>query len=377
MKRHTAGHGRLAAVRLGRRHGAEATQRRRTGRAGTPALLAVAVAVLTALAAVMVAVDPAGSADHDRKRNRNREQKGEGSERRFRGEQGAPNGRPAQFLAGLDGGIAVVSVETGRVDRWLVAEQPGGGAKEPALTPDGRTVWFSRGDGSCAAHLASIPLSGGKEKKLPGSGEAGAEGTPLPRPGRPHIAYSRIDCKEPGAALIVGDLEGLQGRGQLGLVPLAWSRDGSLLLATAADGDTARLLEVNEDGAIVGNRPLDLADDSSECRLQAVGFSPDDNNGYVALRRCGVGESARRTLVLLDRGGHYRKTVVRLPRGEDFIDRPAFDPTGHSLLFATAPAAFEGSAPARDPEISLWLWRDGETRVLARQSGYRHPSWLP
>ncbi|MGH9008604.1 MAG: hypothetical protein ACRDYF_02020, partial [Acidimicrobiia bacterium] len=334
-------------------------------------------AVLTALTAVIVAGDPAGSADRDRNRNRNREQNRERSERRFRGEEGAANGRPAQFLAERDGGIAVVSAETGRVDRWLAAEQPGGGAKEPALSPDGRTVWFSRGDGSCAAHLASIPLSGGKEEKLPGSGEAGPEGTPLPRPGQPHIAYSRIDCKEPGAALIVGDLAGLQGHGQLGLVPLAWSRDGTLLLATAADGDAARLLEVSESGAIVGNQPLDLADRSAECRLQAVGFSPDDNNGYVAVRRCGMGESARRTLVLLDQHGKYRKTVVRLPRGEDFIDRPTFDPTGHSLLFSSAPAAYEGSAAANDPEISLWLWRDGETRVLARQSGYRHPSWLP
>ena len=368
-------------MRLGRRHGADATQRkcRRTGRVGTPAVLAVATAVLTALAAVIVAIDPAGSADGDRRRNRNRNQKQnrEGSERQYRGEQGPTNGRPAQFLAELDGGLAVVSAETGRVDRWLTTEQPGGGAKEPALSPDGRTVWFSRGEGSCAAHLASIPLAGGKEEKLPGSGEAGPERTPLPRPGHPHIAYSRLDCKEPGAALIVGDLAGLEGHGQLGLVPLAWSRDGTVLLARAADGDEARLLEVSERGAIVRNTPLKLGDENSECRLQAVGFSPDDNNGFVAVRRCGMGESARRTLVLLDQRGTYRKTVVRLPRGQDFIDRPAFDPSGHSLLFSSAPAAYEGSAAPRDPEISLWLWRDGETRVLARQTGYRHPSWLP
>lgn len=307
------------------------------------------LAVVVAAAALVVAGAPAGSAD----------------------------GRPAMFMAALDGGIAVVSAETGRVDRWLVAEQPGGRAKDPALSPDGRTVWFSRSDGSCAAHLASIPLSGGTEKRLPGSGEAGPEGTPLPRPGLPHIAYSRTDCKEPDSALIVGDLDGLQGRGQSGLVPLAWSRDGTLLLATAADGDEARLLEVNEDGAIVRNQRFAPVDQTAGCRLRVVAFSPDDNNGYLALRRCGVGESTRATLVLLDQSGAYRKTVVRLPRGEDFIDRPAFDPTGHSLLFSSGPAAYEGSAAARDPEMSLWLWRDGETRVLARQSSYRHPSWLP
>lgn len=306
------------------------------------------LAVAVAAAALVVAGSPAGSAD-----------------------------RPAMFMAALDGGIAVVSAETARVDRWLVAEQPGGRAKDPALSPDGRTVWFSRSDGSCAAHLASIPLAGGKEEKLPGSGEAGPEGTPLPRPGLPHIAYSRTGCQEPDPALIVGDLDGLQGRGQSGLLPLTWSRDGTLLLATTADGDEARLLEVSEDGAIVRNERFAPVDQTAGCRLRVVAFSPDDNNGFLALRRCSVGESTRATLVLLDQRGAHRKTVVRLPRGEDFVDRPAFDPTGHSLLFSSAPAPSEGSAAAREPEMSLWLWRDGETRVLARRSGYRHPSWLP
>jgi hypothetical protein len=333
---------------------------------------AAAVAVLTVGAAVLVTGGTAGSADRHGGGDSGRERS-----RRFRGEQGTETGRPAQFVAERNGRIVVVSAETGRVERYLTAQQPGGGAAQPALSPDGRTVWFSRGDGSCAAHLASVPLAGGKEEKLPGSGEAGPEGTPLPRPDRPHIAYSRADCKEPTAALIVGDLGGLEGHGQLGLVPLAWSRDGSRLLASAADGDEIRLLEVNDSGAIVGNQPLDVVDNTKDCRLQVIGFSPDDNNGYVALRRCGLGESARRTLVLLGRDGAYRRTVVRLPRGEDFLDRPAFDPTGHSLLYSTAPAQADQGSTARDPEVTLRLWRDGETRTLARQSGYRHPSWLP
>jgi hypothetical protein len=297
--------------------------------------------------------------------------------RRFRGEQGAETGRPGQFVAEQDGRIVVVSAETGRVERHLTDQLPGGGATDPALSPDGRAVWFSRGDGSCAAYLASVPLDGGKEEKLPGSGEAGPESRPLPRPERPHIAYARGDCKDSSAALIVGDLAGLEGHGQLGLVPLAWSRDGRLLLASAAGGDETRLLEVTDSGAIVGNQPLAVVDNSKDCRLQVIGFSPDDNNGYVALRRCGAGESARRTLVLLDRGGAYRRTVVRLPRGENFFDRPAFDPTGHSLLFSTASTAADRGSTSRTPEVTLRLWRDGEIRTLARQSGYRHPSWLP
>jgi hypothetical protein len=333
---------------------------------------AAAVAVLTVGAAVLLTGGSAGSADRHGDKENGRERS-----RRFRGEQGTETGQPAQFVAERGGRIAVVSAETGRVQRYLTAPQPGGGAGQPALSPDGRTVWFSRGDGSCAAHLASVPLAGGKEEKLPGSGEAGPESTPLPRPDRPHIAYSRADCKEATAALIVGDLSGLEGHGQLGLVPLAWSRDGRLLLASAADSDEIRLLEVSDSGAIVANQPLDVVDSTKDCRLQVIGFSPDDNNGYVALRRCGLGESVRRTLVLLDRAGGYRRTVVRLPRGEDFLDRPSFDPTGHSLLYSTAPTQADQGSTTRDPGVTLRLWRDGETRTLARQSGYRHPSWLP
>ena len=378
-------------MRLGRRQGAEATERRRQGRTGRVAAVAV-VAFLTGLAPITVVGDPAGSADHQRRRDGAQERRfrrdgdqgrsrrdgeQERRSRRFRGEEG--NGRPAQFVAERNGRIVVVSVDTGRIDRYLTAAGPGGGATEPAPSADGRTVWFSRSEGSCAAYLVSVPVAGGKEEKLRWSGEAGPEGTPLPRPGRPHIAYSRADCpsREPSVALIIGDLAGLEGHGQMGLVPLAWNRDGTRLLARAADGHDARLLAVSESAHIVDNQPLDLTDRNRECRLQAVGFSPDDNDGFVALRRCGAGESARRSLVLLGRDGNYRKTVVRLPRGEDFIDRPAFDPTGHSLLYSSAPAAIDGSAATRDPEISLWLWRDGETRVLARQSGYRHPAWLP
>jgi hypothetical protein len=111
-----------------------------------------------------------------------------------------------------------------------------------------------------------------------------------------------------------------------------------------------------------------------------VGFSPDDNDGYVAVRRCGAsGEDARRSLVLLDKDGGFRKAVVRLPRGQDFVDRLAFDTTGHSLLYSTAPveAADGAGTQAPDADVSLWRWRDGDSRRLSRQSRYRHPSWLP
>jgi dipeptidyl aminopeptidase/acylaminoacyl peptidase len=270
-----------------------------------------------------------------------------------------------------------VSAETGRAERYLTDVKPGGGASRPAVSPDGRKVWFSRGDGSCAAHLASVPVAGGKETKLPGSGEAGPETVPLPRPGRPQLAYARIDCQKPNSALIVGDLEGLEGHGQSGLIPLDWSRDGNHLLARTAMDDETRLLDINKSGGIVASKPLAPADTVADCRLDVVGFSPDDNNGYVAFRRCGPSdERGRRSLVLLDQDGNLRKTVLRLSRSQNFTGRPVFDRTGHSLLYTTVPAD-SGDNAKNDPQGSLWVWRDGESRRLERQTRYSHPAWLP
>jgi len=327
-------------------------------------------AVTFAAVAVAGAAEPAGSADRSRGRDSERS-------RRFRHSDDDP-ATPARFVAEHGGRLVLVSAETGRVERVLTASEPGGGAHEPALTADGRTVWFSRADGTCAAHLASIPTAGGAEQRLPGSGEAGPEGTPLPRPGRAQVAFARTDCDDGAGTLVIGDLKGLEGYGQTDLVPLAWSRDGDHLLAATTGGDEVRLLDVNDRGSIVAQRALAPTDRTPECRLQVVGFSPDDNNGYVAVRRCGTGGSARSSLVLLDRAGAYRQTVVRLPRGAAFVDRPAFDATGHSLLYtASSPPAVEDGAGTKEPEISLWVWRDGEARVLARGSRYRRPSWLP
>jgi hypothetical protein len=281
-------------------------------------------------------------------------------------------------VAQTGGRIAIVSADTGRVERLLTADQPSGGAEAPTVSPDGRSVWFSRGDGSCAAHLASVPVTGGDEQTVPGSGDAGPEGMPLPRPGHAQLAYSRSGCEHPGEALVVGDLRGVEGHGQVGLVPLAWSRDGDHLLAAGADGTAVHLLTVNQAGAIVDDEDVAPAEGTAECRLQVVGFSPDDNGGYVAVRRCGpAGGRPQRSLVLLDRDGALRGAVLRLPRGHDFVDRPAFDATGRSVLYTTAPADAGRDAGPRGDGLCLWLWRDGEARILARDGRYHHPSWLP
>ena len=286
---------------------------------------------------------------------------------------------PARFVAELDGQIVVVSADTGRIDRRLTAaHQPGGGAESPAVTSDGRTVWFSRGDGTCAAHIASVPAAGsGTERQLPGSGEAGPERFPLPRPGHAQLAYSRYRCSDGAVALVVGDLRGDEGHGQRGFEPLAWSRDGAHLLATSAERNELRLLDVNDAGAIVADRAVTPADPTPGCALRVTGFSPDDNGGYVAVRRCDPDKSGdvRRSLVVLDKDGTVRQTVLRLARGEDFGAVLTFDDSGHSLLYSTVPAGT--TAAGQTGQDTLRVWRDGTLRILARQSRYRDAVWLP
>jgi hypothetical protein len=334
------------------------------------------VTALTVLALV-ASTAPARSATADGPSGRRRDPQRQ-SRRSYR-TQPADAGSPARFVAEVDGQIVVVSAETGRIQRRLTAQQPGGGADSPAVTTDGRTVWFTRVDGTCDAHIASVPVAGTEaERKLAGSGEAGAELFPLPRPGHAQLAYARYHCNSAKVSLVVGDLRGVESHGQAGFIPVAWSRDGARLLAVTTKGDGLRLLDVNDAGAVVADHAVKPADPTPGCSLNVLGFSPDDNGGYVAVRRCGAeanGDS-QPTLVLLDRNGTVRQTVIRLARGEDFGAVLAFDQSGHSLLFSTVPAG--GGANGDDqPEGTLWLSRDGNIRLLARQNPYRDAVWVP
>ncbi|HZQ79144.1 MAG TPA: hypothetical protein VFE55_17545 [Acidimicrobiia bacterium] len=326
---------------------------------------------LTALA-LFGPVAPARSAPAGRSRDPQRP-----SRHSYRSEP-ADAGMPARFVAELDGQLVVVSADTGRIQRRLTAEQPGGGAASPAITANGRTVWFTRGDGTCAAHIASVPAAGtSAERPLPGSGDDGPELFPLPRPGHAQLALTRYRCSDGTVTLVVGDLRGVESHGQTGLIPRAWSRDGAHLLAINAKSGGLRLLDVNNAGGVVSDQPVNPADPTPGCSLNVVGFSPDDNDGYVAVRHCGAGGNgdAQPTLVLLDRTGAVRQTVLRLARGEDFGAVVAFDQSGHSLLYSTVAAG--NSAAGQTGRETLWAWRDGTVWLLARQNPYHGAAWLP
>jgi hypothetical protein len=64
------------------------------------------------------------------------------------------------------GRLAVYSTADGKRLRFLTAQEPGGGAFNPVISADGRTVAFERGAGSCAATIDAVPSAGGRETVL-------------------------------------------------------------------------------------------------------------------------------------------------------------------------------------------------------------------
>jgi hypothetical protein len=78
---------------------------------------------------------------------------------------------PADFIAdswavGSSDVVAVYSAANGRLIRKLTVPMPGGGPGAPQLSPDGRTVIFSRGQGTCAQTIDTVPFRGGREQVL-------------------------------------------------------------------------------------------------------------------------------------------------------------------------------------------------------------------
>lgn len=103
---------------------------------------------------------------------------------------------PKAMVAARDGRIAVLSTATGSVVRWLTPVLPGGGAYQPELSDDGKTVVYVQGTGTCSSEIRSVPVAGGKPTTLVGGGEGALN---LPTRRGEALAYFRSQCREDGA----------------------------------------------------------------------------------------------------------------------------------------------------------------------------------
>jgi hypothetical protein len=62
--------------------------------------------------------------------------------------------------------LAVYSVRTGKLLRYLTAPEPGGGVGGAQFSPNGRDLLFDRAHGTCALTIDTVPVSGGAERVL-------------------------------------------------------------------------------------------------------------------------------------------------------------------------------------------------------------------
>lgn len=120
-------------------------------------------------------------------------------------------GFPADFV-GVSSGVgtmdvvAVYSATDGHLIRKLTVPMPGGGPDTPLLSPDGRTVIFSRGQGSCARTIDTVPFRGGREQVLvpmTGTGNnATIPGDPSYSADGRYLIYDTVPCGPSGHALL-------------------------------------------------------------------------------------------------------------------------------------------------------------------------------
>lgn len=102
--------------------------------------------------------------------------------------------------------VAVYSAADARLIRKLTVPMPGGGLGDPQLSPDGRTVIFSRGQGSCAQTIDTVPFRGGREQVLvpmTGTGNnAIIPGNPSYSADGRYLIYDTVPCSPSGHALL-------------------------------------------------------------------------------------------------------------------------------------------------------------------------------
>lgn len=97
--------------------------------------------------------------------------------------------------------LARYSARTGSLLKYLTAPEPGGGVGEPELSPDGRTILFTRDLGTCAETIDTVPARGGTERVLIPMIGSGITAT-IPDPGASlsadgrYLLYSMTQCAD-------------------------------------------------------------------------------------------------------------------------------------------------------------------------------------
>lgn len=286
---------------------------------------------------------------------------------------GIPLRAPNTFAAVTsEGRIALVSRATSKVARYLTAALPGGGPSELAPTADRNTIYFSRGDGTCAGHLAAVAVEGGAENALQGSGLRGPEQWPAARPAGNTIAFVRFDCATHQESLI---LAGLGSRSEQrfpggSIAYTSWNHDGTSL--AYSDVGTVWVVDVNPSGTVTRSHRLPAV---QGCLLTHATFVPETQLLTVA-QACGPeGPAHQVKIVEVDPlTGEVRKLLLTLRSGMDLVSM-SFDATGQFLLYASTASVPSGTVISQASPVQLYWFANGQAELISADSPYRDAVW--
>ena len=273
--------------------------------------------------------------------------------------------------------VAVYSATGGHLIRKLTVPMPGGGLGDPRLSPDGRTVIFSRGQGTCAQTIDTVPFRGGREQVLvPMTGT----GNNAINPGDPsysadgrYLIYDTVPCNPSGHVLLhIRDLSTgreLTGAGFLGVANSVFlDHDSEVVFAgPGLEVGTGSGLEVlRMPSMAVTAYPVPRG-----CRYQAL-TGTETETELDALLQCGPGHQLS-VVAISPRTFTVTRTLIRLGSclGGETISLAPADPS--AMLAETYDACL---SPTARGDYRIVKIRAGQAwRVTSGQDVPQSVSW--
>ncbi len=273
---------------------------------------------------------------------------------------------------------AVYSATDGHLIRKLTVPMPGGGLGDPRLSPDGRTVIFSRGQGTCAQTIDTVPFRGGREQVLvPMTGT----GTNAINPGDPsysadgrYLIYDTVPCNPSGHVLLhIRDLSTgreLTGAGFLGVADSVFlDHDSEVVFAVAtstgaSEGTGLEVLRMPSMSVTAYPVPRG-------CRYQALAGTETETE-LDALLQCGPGHQLS-AVAISPRTFTVTRTLIRLGSclGGETISLAPADPS--AMLAETYDACL---SPTARGDYRIVKIRAGQAwRVTSGQDVPQLASW--
>ncbi len=196
---------------------------------------------------------------------------------------------PTNFVAVKDARLALFRASDGAITRYLTAERPGGGAATPVMGPDGTTVYFVRGQGTCASDVMAISTAPGAAERTVVASHSGTHAIgniTVSGDGR-KLAYVRVACADQGETVVVRDLatgkehawsSSASPPEQGSITDLALDQDGSKLYylhnpCCGDDDPNLRVLDTTGPYEVLEDDSTTWAFARQGCVLQRIGVS--------------------------------------------------------------------------------------------------------